>query len=286
MITNPAGAYNNTLNKFVARATGNYFISCSAGSQESVPLDYVIMEGNYELASVYHSNSLGGPSYGGRSLFLPINNVGTQIHMMGKRNTGIYSDIDLQTAFMMFRYEDIGTTIAAFSVARSNDWTQGYVSPLLFDLQIVNLINQPFNMTSGKFRCAIPGIYFFAISLGTVAGQTAHLRLSKNNNEALVGLRAMSTETSGSTTTSRSMLVNLFTDDEVYVSNEPFSSLYSDGGLQTSLMGFLYELDNSPTSAFFVARTASWENPATYAPVLFDLQVYILCPCNYFNQML
>ncbi|NXQ28333.1 C1QT8 protein, partial [Alaudala cheleensis] len=117
---------------------------------------------------------------------------------------------------------------AAFSVGRRKPLhSSHYFQPLTFDTELVNLY-QHFNMFSGKFLCAVPGVYYFSLNVHTWNFKETYVHLMRNEQPAAV-LYAQPSDRS--IMQSQSLMLELREGDEVWVrmfKRERENAVYSE----------------------------------------------------------
>ena len=157
----------------------------------------------------------------------------------------LWSDHERQTGLTIFCVSDAmeTDTFVAFSVAR-DETLSGYANPVPF---IVELYNEGlgYDNESHKFTAPSSGIYYFTFSLGLLSEGTANFTIFKNN-ERFGSLYRTSTSHDGIDMMSRSMLLFLDEDDDVYMVNDDKQDVWSSPQLQTSFSGFKYEPMSGP----------------------------------------
>lgn len=103
---------------------------------------------------------------------------------------------------------------AAFSVGRRKALhSTEYYQPLIFDTEFVNLYGH-FNMFTGRFYCAVPGIYFFSLNVHTWNEKETYLHVMHNEDEAVILYAQVSDR---SIMQSQSLMLDLRELDEVWV---------------------------------------------------------------------
>ncbi|XP_043940927.1 complement C1q tumor necrosis factor-related protein 1 [Protopterus annectens] len=103
---------------------------------------------------------------------------------------------------------------AAFSVGRKKALHSiDYYQPLIFDTEFVNLYSH-FNMFTGKFCCAVAGVYFFNLNVHTWNQKETYMHLMKNEQEMVI-LYAQPSDRS--IMQSQSIMLELEEKDEVWV---------------------------------------------------------------------
>ncbi|XP_004621129.2 complement C1q tumor necrosis factor-related protein 1 [Sorex araneus] len=103
---------------------------------------------------------------------------------------------------------------AAFSVGRKKPLhSTEYYQPLIFDTEFVNLYGH-FSMFTGRFYCAVPGVYFFSLNVHTWNQKETYLHIMKNEAEAVILYAQVSDR---SIMQSQSVMLELRELDEVWV---------------------------------------------------------------------
>lgn len=106
------------------------------------------------------------------------------------------------------------TPHAAFSVGRRKPLHSGaYFQPLIFDTEFVNLYGH-FSMFTGRFHCAVAGIYFFSLNVHTWNQKETYLHVMRGAAEAAI-LYAQASDRS--IMQSQSLMLELQERDEVWV---------------------------------------------------------------------
>ena len=138
--------------------------------------------------------------------------------------------------------ESVHIRRSAFSATKTNEQTGNEDDVVTFQQTTVN-INNHFSLSSNKFTCQIPGVYFFIFSIGVYRPTDPHVVLVKNNNLVVTG----HTRTLGSNDfdqTGNSALLSLQTGDQVWLKfGSNGDNLHSHDSKYSSFSGFLlYEM--------------------------------------------
>ena len=134
------------------------------------------------------------------------------------------------------------TRKSAFTATKTNEQTGNADDVVTFQETTVN-INNHYSLSSNKFTCQIPGVYFFIFSIGVYRPTDSQIVLVKNNNLVVTG----HTRTLGSNDfdqTGNSALLSLQTGDQVWLKFGSYGDkLYSHSSKYSSFSGFLlYEM--------------------------------------------
>ncbi|KAF4115618.1 complement C1q tumor necrosis factor-related protein 6 [Onychostoma macrolepis] len=117
---------------------------------------------------------------------------------------------------------------SAFSVGRRKSLHSiDNYQALIFDTIFVNS-PEHFNMFAGKYRCQIPGIYFFNVNIHTWNFKETYLHIMQNNSEKAIVYAQPSDR---SIMQSQSVMLPLQEGDEVWVrlyKRERENAIYSD----------------------------------------------------------
>ncbi|XP_076122021.1 complement C1q tumor necrosis factor-related protein 6-like [Alosa pseudoharengus] len=117
---------------------------------------------------------------------------------------------------------------AAFSVGRRKALhSEEHYQTLLFDVTFVNL-DDDFDMFSGRFRCRVPGIYFFNVNVHTWNFKETYLHVMQNDTERAI-VYAQPSERS--IMQSQSLMLPMGRGDQVWLrlfKRERENAIYSD----------------------------------------------------------
>ncbi|KAG9333797.1 hypothetical protein JZ751_010112 [Albula glossodonta] len=157
---------------------------------------------------------------------------------------GLFTLLDpvspLHTATAMMGFQ------SAFSATRSSSILGGSQQAVTFDRLLVNIGND-FNPDTGRFRCRIPGAYYFAFTVGKFPRKLLSVMLVKDGQEvqamAYDGHRRKDRKVQ-----SQSVMISLKSMDTVWLllHTSPKYALYSNAGPYITFTGYLVYPD-SPT---------------------------------------
>lgn len=128
---------------------------------------------------------------------------------------------------------------SAFSATRSSSVLGGTQRTVTFDRLLVN-IGDDFNPDMGRFRCRLPGAYYFSFTVGKFPEKMLSVMLVKNGLEvqamAYDGYRYQ-----GRKVHSQSVMVSLKSTDTVYLllQESPDYAIYSNVGPYITFSGYL-----------------------------------------------
>lgn len=144
-----------------------------------------------------------------------------------------------------YRWREVAEYLrSAFSVARTSSVlgesnSHNKRDALTFDVEYVN-IGGHFNKSSGQFICQVPGVYFFAFTVGKHPRRAVSVKLMKGTGEvqAMVFDEDMSRKREMQ---SQSLLLALNQGDIIwlYSQQDEHYAVYSNQGRYTTFTGFL-----------------------------------------------
>ncbi|KAF7658794.1 hypothetical protein LDENG_00007760 [Lucifuga dentata] len=137
---------------------------------------------------------------------------------------------------------------SAFSTTRTSSVVGGKQRAVTFDKLLVN-IGGDFNPDTGRFRCHIPGAYYFSYSVGKFPKKMLSVILVKNGEE----VQAIAYDDyckKGRKVQSQSIMITLKTMDTVWLLLQQSSqyALYSNAGPYITFSGYLVYPDISAAS--------------------------------------
>ncbi|XP_064198342.1 complement C1q tumor necrosis factor-related protein 4 [Anguilla rostrata] len=134
---------------------------------------------------------------------------------------------------------------SAFSATRTSSLLGGSQSAVTFDRLLVN-VGGDFSPETGRFRCRVPGAYYFAFTAGKFPRKLLSLVLVKNGREvqamAYDGHRRKDRKVQ-----SQSVMVSLKATDTIWLllHASPKYALYSNAGPYITFTGYLVYPDTS-----------------------------------------
>ena len=256
VFVNHGKRWDSNTNKFVMAAIrGLYFVSLGLGVEARVPIKYSLMKNNSRVASITRTSTAHrGSDTTSRDLIMELSApdsvyVSSSYSVRGFNgytNVCLFSNTDAMKDFPV-----------AFSVARDSS-TSGLLDPVPFN---VELVNEGFHYgQSHTFTAPSDGIYYFSLSVGLSAGNTANFTLYKND-EPLANILRLATNHIGYDTIGRSIMISLQREDTVHVVNQENRVAWSSPDLETSFSGFLYEPAHDHAVSFV---SASISFPLTF----------------------
>lgn len=137
---------------------------------------------------------------------------------------------------------------SAFSATRTNSVVGGKEKAVTFNRLTVN-IGGDFNPDSGRFRCRIPGAYYFSFSMGKFPKKMLSVILVKNGEE-VQAIAYDDYRKKGRKVQSQSVMITLKEMDTVWLllQQSPQYALYSNAGPYITFTGYLVYPDVHPTS--------------------------------------
>lgn len=134
---------------------------------------------------------------------------------------------------------------SAFSATRSSSITGGTQRAVTFDRLLVN-VGHDFNPDTGRFRCRIPGAYYFTFTVGKFPKKLLSVMLVKNGQE-VQAIAYDDYRKEGRKVQSQSVMVSLRAMDTVWLllqENQQYA-LYSNAGPYITFSGYLVYPDVS-----------------------------------------
>lgn len=137
---------------------------------------------------------------------------------------------------------------SAFSATQTNNLMGGKQKAVTFNRLMVN-IGGDFNPDTGRFRCRIPGAYYFSFSVGKFPKKMLSVILVKNGEE-VHAIAYDDYRKKGRKVQSQSVMISLKEMDTVWLllQQSPKYALYSNAGPYISFSGYLVYPDVTPTS--------------------------------------
>ena len=249
VFVNHGNRWDSNTNKFKMTAEhGLYFVSLGLGVESRVPIKYSLMKNNSRVASITRTSTAhSGADTISRDLIVKLSEADS-VHVSS--GYAVRSTPNYYTYLCLFSITDAMKDFpVAFSVARDSS-TSGLLNPVPFNIELVNE-GYHYNQKH-KFTAPSDGIYYFSISVGLSAGNTANFTLYKND-EPLANIIRLATNHNGSDTISRSIMILLQREDTIHVVNQKNRVAWSSPDLETSFSGFLYEPAHDHAVSFFIA---------------------------------
>ncbi|XP_059191906.1 complement C1q tumor necrosis factor-related protein 4 isoform X1 [Centropristis striata] len=158
---------------------------------------------------------------------------------------------------------------SAFSATRTNSVVGGKQNAVTFNRLMVN-VGSDFNPDTGRFRCRVPGAYYFSYSVGKFPKKMLSVILVKNGEE-VQAIAYDDYRKKGRKVQSQSVMISLKEMDTVWLllQQSPQYALYSNAGPYITFSGYLVycppqtdplargQASEQPQSAFSVARTST-----------------------------
>ncbi|XP_028814664.1 complement C1q tumor necrosis factor-related protein 4 [Denticeps clupeoides] len=128
---------------------------------------------------------------------------------------------------------------SAFSATRSSSVQGGSQRAVTFDRLLVN-IGHDFNPETGRFRCRIPGAYYFTFTVGKYPKKLLSVMLVKNGQE-VQAIAYNGGRKQGRKVQSQSVMVNLKPMDTMWLllQESPRYAVYSNAGPYITFTGYL-----------------------------------------------
>ncbi|KAL7871150.1 hypothetical protein SRHO_G00086470 [Serrasalmus rhombeus] len=128
---------------------------------------------------------------------------------------------------------------SAFSATRSSSVVGGSQRAVTFDRLLVNVGND-FNPDTGRFRCRVPGAYYFTFTVGKYPKKLLSVMLVKNGQE-VQAMAYNEFRKQGRKVQSQSAMIGLKPMDTVWllVQESPDYALYSNAGPYITFTGYL-----------------------------------------------
>ncbi|XP_041965274.1 complement C1q tumor necrosis factor-related protein 4 [Alosa alosa] len=139
---------------------------------------------------------------------------------------------------------------SAFSATRSSSITGGSQRAVTFDRLLVN-VGHDFNPDTGRFRCRIPGVYYFTFTVGKFPKKLLSVMLVKNGQE-VQAIAYDDYRKEGRKVQSQSVMVSLRAMDTVWLllQENPQYALYSNVGPYITFSGYLVYPDVSSNTGY------------------------------------
>lgn len=155
---------------------------------------------------------------------------------------------------------------SAFSATRSSSITGGSQRAVTFDRLLVN-VGHDFNPDTGRFRCRIPGVYYFTFTVGKFPKKLLSVMLVKNGQE-VQAIAYDDYRKEGRKVQSQSVMVSLRAMDTVWLllqENTQYA-LYSNAGPYITFSGYLVYPDVQAYSGYVNNHIASPALPLPGCP--------------------
>ena len=253
VIANVGGRYSQQSYYFTPLNTGIYFFHMSMGIQALREADYNLRGGSTNVDVHRSSTGHNGVDTTSRDTIQRIE-AGSLVRMSTGPFSGLFGDTWLQTTWNGVQLDGLMSPSVAFSMAR----TEGHEIPGPIPMPTVVYASSRSDVDemAGTFTAPVTGIYYLSVSAGVFPAYGVRIHIRKNGARVCEMWRSSSSH-NGVDTLSRATLVQLSAGDRV--DTELGSGyVYSDGELQTSFSGFLYNPAGFGAVAFSAHRSTSW----------------------------
>ena len=242
IITNYRNLWNTSTHIFTLSALdGLFWVGLIVGAESRTQVDYRLQHTGSPVAGITRTSTAhSSPDTLSRELPTYLS-AGNTLHVSSGYR--LHSDGDRQTGITIFCLSDsmMRDNLVVFHVARDETFA-GYANPVPFNVELYNE-GLGYDTASHRFIAPSDGIYYFSFSVGLISGETADFILYKNT-DPVVNLYRAATTHNGFDTMSRSILLPLEEDDEIYLVNSNGKVAWSSQLYETSFSGFKYEPKN------------------------------------------
>jgi len=268
LLANRNNAYVTLSNSFVSLASnGFYFIEICAGASQgtSAELDSrgAFPPLGYAWRSTAQNDVVSNCRNGVLSMTRGVRVTITQV------GGGSYSDANIQTTWSMFDINDVISAPSSILFA-----TYGQVVSAPAPIPFINPISNPpgqYDSSKYEYSCQAAGVFFFGISVGVAAGQSAQIQLT-GMDKTFELIRASTIHT-GDTTLSRCVIAQCPASGRVSV--QVLAGQIAAGSGPVNLISFVafpYALKNTTQlAAWGLYRTTSLATSSSATdPLPFD----------------